>query len=96
MQGLHQSLLSALGPDYKPVWTKERPSYRKKNPDGTWDRNHQPVRIHSIYPAGGTTRDALFSSIPDPFTVTDSPDMDAAFRDWVRQHPCGELEVIFV
>jgi hypothetical protein len=55
--------------------------------------------FHFIYPAGSTTKDALFSPIPDSFTIGGgslSHESDVAFRHWVAEHPCGELEVIFV
>lgn len=95
VEALHAKIHSVFGSDYKPVWTLERPSYRKKLDNGTWDRAHQPLRVHKIYPAGSTTKDALFSPIPDPFTIA-GPPQDKEFRKWVAEHPCGELEVIFV
>jgi hypothetical protein len=77
---LNDTMRFTLGGDYKPLWTGMRPSYRKRSDDGTWDASHYPLRLHKIQPVGGA--EGLQS--------------DEAVTEWVRGHPCGELEVVLV
>lgn len=93
---LHATLLALYGSEHRPVWTRKRPSYRKKSPDGSWDMAYVPIKIHKVYPAGITTKEALYGQIPDAFSVVGNRTMDQALRRWVKQNPCGEIEVIFV
>lgn len=93
---LHATLLALYGSEYRPVWTRKRPSYRKKSPDGSWDMAYVPIKIHKVYPAGITTKEALYGQIPDAFSVVGNRTMDQALRRWVKQNPCGEIEVTFV
>ena len=54
------------------------------------------MKIHKVYPAGITSREALYGSLLDQFTVAENGTMDKALWKWVRQNPCGEVEVTFV
>jgi glycoprotein 3-alpha-L-fucosyltransferase len=93
---LHAAILDLYGDEHQPVWARKRPSYRRKLPNGSWDLTHVRVKIHKVYPAGITWREALYGSLPDQFTVAGNGTMDKALRKWVRQNPCGEVEVTFV
>lgn len=93
---LHTAILDLYGAEHQPVWARKRPSYRRKLLDGSWDLTHVQVKIHKVYPAGITWREALYGSLPDQFTVAGNDTMDKALRKWVRQNPCGEVEVTFV
>lgn len=93
---LHAAILDLYGAEHQPVWARKRPSYRQKLPDGSWDMTHVQMKIHKVYPAGITSREALYGSLPDQFTVAGNSTMDKALRKWVRQNPCGEMEVTFV
>ena len=96
VERLHAAIYALYGPEHKPVWTRKRPSYRQKNDDGTWDQTHVQMKIHKVYPAGITSREALYGPLPDAFTVQGNATMDKALRKWVRNNPCGEMEVTFV
>lgn len=93
---LHAAIYDLYGADHKPVWSRKCPSYRQKNADGTWDMTHIQMKIHKVYPAGSTSREALYGQLSDRFTVRGNETMDKALRKWVRQNPCGEVEVAFV
>ncbi len=93
---LHTAIYALYGPEHKPLWARKRPSYRRKNDDGAWDQSHVQMKIHKVYPAGITSREALYGPLPDTFTVRGNTTMDKALRKWVRSNPCGELEVVFV
>ena len=96
VEKLHTAIHALYGADHKPVWSRKRPSYRRKNDDGTWDMTHMQMKIHKVYPAGITSKEALYGQLPDAFTLQGNATMDKALRKWVRQHPCGEIEVSFV
>ena len=93
---LHAAILDLYGAEHQPVWARKRRSYRQKLPDGSTDLTHVQMKIHKVYPAGITSREALYGSLPDQFTIAGNGTMDKALRKWVRQNPCGEVEVTFV
>lgn len=93
--GLHDAVLSAFGPGFKPQWAGSRPNYRKKNATGGWDTEPE-IKIHRVYPVGWTTHAALRTNASLPFSARDFPNADEYLRQWVEAHPCGELEVVFV
>lgn len=52
--GLHKTILEEYGGDFRPIWVESRPSFRKKEEDGSWDKTHFELRIHRIFPKGIT------------------------------------------
>lgn len=93
---LQAAVLELYGPQHRPVWSRARPSYRRKHANGSWDLGHVQLRVHRLYPSGLTQREALYGRAPDPFTVRDNATMDRSLAQWVADNPCGELDVIFV
>ena len=65
-----------------PVWVKERPRMLVS------EERIREVRIHRIYPAGVTMKEALWGSA---WFRT-----DADLEEYVTAHPCARLEVIIV
>lgn len=91
-----KEILAAFGSDYKPLWAKDRVSYRKRLENGTWDRGETELRLHRIYPVGSNPRAALFDGTPWYPLPEKNSTADDAFLGWAKENPCGKLEVIFV
>jgi hypothetical protein len=96
VERLHAAIHALYGEDHKPVWSRARPSYRKKHDNGSWDLEHVQLRIHRVYPSYITQREALYGQVPDRFTVKTNASMDKALAQWVADNPCGLLDVAFV
>lgn len=93
---VRKEILAAFGSDYKPLWTRDRVSYREKLENGTWDPSDTGLRLHRIYPVGSNPRIALFDSTPWYPLPEKNSTADDAFFGWAKENPCGKLEVIFV
>lgn len=93
---LHAAIYALYGEGHKPVWSRRRPSYRKKLANGSWDLEDVRLRIHRVYPSYITQREALYGRTPDAFTVAGNATLDAGLAAWVAEHPCGLLDVTFV
>ena len=71
---------------YKPIWTKERDQNGRQ--PAKMKSNHVELKIYKIYPVGASQRAALFGDA--------AIDKDFKLINFVKNRPCGLIEVIFV
>jgi hypothetical protein len=96
VRSLHEGVVEALGKGFKPLWSLQRPNYRRRDKESGGWATDADIKIHRVYPANATVHGGLRTNISVPFTRLGDPAVDEMFRVWVADNPCGELEVVFV
>ena len=73
---------------YKPIWTRERDQFGRQVTMKNKLKKQVELKIYKIYPVGASQRAALFGDA--------AIDKDFKLINFVKNRPCGLIEVIFV